>query len=63
MKRSKELATYHREVVSLFNGKFVRTIHPETVRVMVRAEGYVMVRRKGAAPFVVSERELTKETP
>lgn len=28
------------------------------VRVMARAEGYAMVRRKGCAPFVVSEKEL-----
>ena len=28
------------------------------VRVMARAEGYAMVRRKGAAPFVVSEKDL-----
>jgi hypothetical protein len=28
------------------------------VRVMVRAEGYAMVRRKGCMPYVVPEKEL-----
>ena len=28
------------------------------VRILARSEGYAMVRRKGAAPFVVSERDL-----
>lgn len=32
------------------------------VRVMARAEGYAMVRRRGAAPFVVSERDLARST-
>ena len=33
------------------------------VRVMARAEGYAMVRRKGCMPFAVSEKDLyDKET-
>lgn len=31
---------------------------PVEVRVLARADGYVMVRRKGCIPVVVTEREL-----
>lgn len=48
MKRSKEMAICTRP-----------GMEPAEVRVMARAEGYAMVRRKGAAPFVVSEKQLT----
>tara|TARA_R110000744_G_scaffold300691_1_gene409826 strand:+ start:52 stop:216 length:165 start_codon:yes stop_codon:yes gene_type:complete len=34
------------------------------VRVMARADGYAMVRRKGCMPFAVSEKDLSpKERP
>lgn len=33
----------------------------DTVRVLASAEGYSMVRRKGAMPFVVSDIDLTDE--
>jgi hypothetical protein len=58
MKRSKELAIYDRRVISIKDGRFVQEICPEQIRVMVRCEGYAMVRHKGAIPFVVSERDL-----
>lgn len=56
MKR--EYATYHRKDVELEDGKFVWSVKPEQVRVMVRSEGYAMVRHKGAMPFVVSVKDL-----
>lgn len=57
-RRSKEQAVYARMFVDAKDGKFVSRIAQEAVRVMARAEGYAMVRRKGCAPFVVSEKEL-----
>jgi hypothetical protein len=58
MARSKEMATYDRVFTVIKNGRFAREARPEVVRVMVRAEGYAMVRLKGCAPFVVPEKEL-----
>lgn len=37
--------------------KEVRIWQGSSARLMVQAEGYVMVRRKGAAPFVLSLKE------
>lgn len=34
----------------------------DTVRVLASAEGYSMVRRKGAMPFVASDKDLSDET-
>ncbi len=31
---------------------------PAVVRVMARAEGYALVRRKGKAPFICEEKDL-----
>lgn len=53
-----EWFTYHRPCFESVNGKIERIIKPEQVRVMARAEGYAMVRRKGCLPFVVKEKEL-----
>lgn len=38
--------------------RWVHTFEDIDVRVMVRAEGYAMVRRHGCMPFAVSENEL-----
>lgn len=58
MARSKELAIHNRCVPHIMGGKIVPKIEQCEVRVMARAEGYVMVRRPGAVPFVVHEKEL-----
>ena len=63
MARRREMATYLRMVVEIEHGKFAGRIRPEEVRVMARAEGYAMVRKKGAVPFVVSEKELSASSP
>jgi hypothetical protein len=56
------MAHHHCPEVTIRDGKFVNYTDVRLVRVMARAEGYVMVRRKGCAPYVVSERELTPAT-
>lgn len=58
----KVYATYHRREVEIENGKFVTRIVPERVRVLVQAEGYVMVRKPRAMPFVVWGKELEIES-
>lgn len=59
MKRSKEIAVYHRPCCRLEGGKFVHYTEPQVVRVLVRAEGYAMVRQKGCMTHAVPEKELT----
>lgn len=54
----REHAIYQRKTVEVEGGKFVTKTGRVEVRVMARAEGYEMVRRKGAGPFVVSEKDL-----
>jgi len=61
MKR--ELAIYLHPTTKAVSGKWVHGVEPWDVRVMTRAEGYAMVRRKGAAPFVVPERDLRPVPP
>lgn len=58
MKRSKEMAMYDRKIVVVVAGKFAQETRPEEVRVMARAEGFALVRRKGCLPFAVWEKEL-----
>jgi hypothetical protein len=58
MGRKKEMAIYNRSRVDIEGGKFVEKIERCAVRVMVRAEGYAMVRRPGCIPFTVREEEL-----
>ncbi len=58
---SRELAILERQFpVSFTDGKWINRTQLDTVRVMVRAEGYAMVRLKGCVPFVVSEKQLRK---
>lgn len=54
----KEMAMWVRPTSTWVNTKMVKAILSVEVRVMVRAEGYAMVRRRGCAPFVVAEKEL-----
>jgi hypothetical protein len=54
----KEMAIYNHTRADIERGKFVRRTEPWEVRVMARAEGYAMVRRPGAMPFAVSEKDL-----
>ena len=55
----KEFAKLTRERLIVIGGKFVTEPESFRVRVMARAEGFAMVRRPGAMPFVVSEKNLT----
>jgi hypothetical protein len=55
---SREFAVYLRVDTVVVNGKWVNETTPIDVRVMARAEGYAMVRRKGCLPFAVSEKQL-----
>ena len=52
------MAEYRLSAVVPRNGRLVIDIVREKVRVMCRAEGYAMVRRKGAMPFCVPEKDL-----
>jgi len=61
-KRSKETAVHHRKLMVVEGGKFITRVASERVRVLARAEGYVMVRKPHAYPFVVSEKDL-EEVP
>ena len=46
-----------------YQGRVLKAGEVFQVRVMARAEGWAMVRRKGAAPFVVEERLLSPLGP
>ena len=61
MKR-REMAIYHRPGYEIVAGKGRNFTLPDKVRVVARAEGYAMVRHKGAMPFVVRERDLESLT-
>lgn len=58
MSRRREMAVHHAPCVLLQDGRFVHSTEPREVRVMARAEGYAMVRRPGAMPYVAPEKEL-----
>lgn len=53
-----EMAIYNHVNVVVVNGKFARETEQWEVRVMARAEGYALVRRKGGMPFAVREKDL-----
>ena len=60
MKR--EFAIYMRESPVYVDGRWVtRVTEGGRVRVLARSDGYAMVRRSGAEPFVVSEKSLRVE--
>lgn len=54
----KTYATYNKKVYEAVNGIIQFQIVPIDVRVMAIAEGYAMVRRKGAMPFCCLEKDL-----
>lgn len=58
MARRKEIAVYRRTYATVKDWRFVNEVALEKVRVMARAEGYAMVRHRGAVPIVVSEKDL-----
>lgn len=51
-------AIYSQRRPKAFDGKWSYETVEYEVRVMARAEGWAMVRRKGCMPFVASEKEL-----
>jgi len=57
-KRTNEFAIYNRTWMKVIDNKCVQLCEQETVCVLSRAEGYAMVRKKDALPFVVNEKEL-----
>ena len=60
---AREFAILERQWPEAFkDGKWTHRTLIDTVRVLARAEGYAMVRLKGAMPFVVSEKRLRKAT-
>lgn len=54
----KRFAIHHFQTMEIVGGKFTPVVQPRRVRVMVIAEGYAMVRRPGAMPYVASAKEL-----
>lgn len=54
----KRFAIHHFQTMAIVGGKFTPVVQPRRVRVMVIAEGYAMVRRPGAMPYVASAKEL-----
>lgn len=58
-KRSSKFMHLRRRDVSIVGGRWVTAMNDAgEVRVMAEAEGYSMVRFKGAMPFVVSTKDL-----
>lgn len=55
----KEFAMYAWNRLRMVNGRCVKVVGSEMVRVMARAEGYAMVRLKGSMPFLCAEKDLT----
>lgn len=53
--RKPEFAMLYKRTMTLPTSVHIVAVQ---VRVIARAEGYVMVRRKGCAPFIVNEHEL-----
>ena len=53
-------ATHYARVYELKDGKTQCSLDLRKVRVMAVAEGYAMVRRKGAMPYVCSIKEIAQ---
>ena len=58
MAKRKEMAECRRTDIKAIHGVLTRLDQWIEVRVMCRAEGWAMVRRKGAMPFCVPEKDL-----
>jgi len=54
----KKYAIHHKPDVTVVAGKLCQGISDREVCVMAEAEGYAMVRRKGAYPYVCPVKEL-----
>lgn len=54
-------AIHNARECKLVDGRFIHTPVPREVRVMATCEGYAMVRRKGAMPYVASVKELEQK--
>ena len=54
----KQFAIHHFKTMEIVGGKFTPVARPRRVRVLVIAEGYAMVRRPGAMPYVASAKDL-----
>lgn len=54
----KQFAIHHFQTMEIVGGKFTPVVHPRRVRVLVIADGYAMVRRPGAMPYVASVKDL-----
>ena len=62
-KRTAALAVWTRkQPVSFTGGKWTIELVARQVEVLATAKGYAMVRNKGCAPFVVSEKDLKPVT-
>jgi hypothetical protein len=57
-RRRAELAMHRLKGLELSGGKIKERLEMREVEVLARAKGYAMVRRKGCAPYVVSEKDL-----
>ena len=53
-----KITIYHQSNTVIREGKIVQEISKIEVRVMAIAEGYAMVRRKRAMPFVCNVKDL-----
>lgn len=62
-RRRVELAVHRLKGLELSGGQIKERLEAREVEVMARAKGYAMVRRKGCAPYVVSEKELLATAP
>jgi hypothetical protein len=58
-----ERALHRLKGLELSGGQIKERLEVREVEVMARAKGYAMVRRKGCAPYVVSEKELLAPAP
>lgn len=55
----KVYAIHHCPVCNLIDGKIVWSIdHRDDIRVLATAEGYCMIRRPRASPYVCPEKEI-----
>lgn len=54
---------HHAPVIKVENGRAFQAVELHEVRVMAVAEGYAMVRRAGAMPYIAKVKDLHEPTP
>jgi len=54
----KEYAIHNHAAYFVSNNGTTKKVDPRHVEVLARAQGYAMVRRKGCAPYIASEKDL-----